>query len=82
MTEDEKHDFVAEIVAHLLKEIEQGVAVFSIISWRHDEERNSMHARSASIKVMKDSEEADRMVDIISKLVDEFMDAHAPRWSQ
>jgi hypothetical protein len=81
MTEDEKHEFVADVVAHLLREIKRGVVVFSVISWRHDEERNTMQASSASIKVINDAE-ADKMVEIISKMVDDFMDARAPRWSQ
>ena len=81
MTDDEKHDFVADVTGHLLAEIDKGVTVFAVLSFRHDADRDSMHCSHATIKVGM-SEEDERMSDRVAEIVADFMDAHAPRWAQ
>lgn len=81
LTADEKHDFIADVTAHLLARIDAGAEVFAVLEFRHDKERDTMHCTHSTVRVSPDPSD-DRMADRVEEIVADFMDAHARRWAQ
>ena len=81
LSDDDKHDFIAEITKNLLDDIDKGVDVFVVLSFRHDEERNSMQVAASTVSISPNPID-ERVGDAAYELVRDFMDKHSPRWAQ
>lgn len=79
--DDAKHDFIADITKYLLERIELGDQVFAVLSFRHNEERDTMLATNAIIRVGFGDED-ERMEAKVTQIVEKFMNENHPKWGQ
>lgn len=80
-SDDDKHDFIADITKHLLERIELGDQVFAVLSFRHNEERDTMAATFSSVMVGFGDED-ERMEAKVTQIVEKFMNENHPKWGQ
>jgi 2-keto-3-deoxy-L-rhamnonate aldolase RhmA len=81
VTEEEQHELVADIVKHLLERIKIGDQVFAILSFKHDEERDTMRATLSTVRVGFGDED-ERMEAKVTQIVEQFMNENHPKWGQ